>query len=100
MMPRSFRRTTILLLLVALFATPWVSAEPRPADSARPAQALEPARFDLLHQLWNTLRGLWSETGCGIDPSGRCVPKPGPQPPPTLQTDTGCHIDPNGLCRS
>jgi len=101
MMPRPFRRTTILILLIALFATPWVNAAgSRPAESARTAQALEPARLDFLHQLWNTLRSFWSETGCGIDPDGRCVPKPGPQPPPALQTDTGCGIDPSGRCHS
>lgn len=101
MMPRSFRRTTILLLLVALFATPWVSgAGLRAAESARPPQALEPGQIDLLNQLWNTLRSFWSETGCGIDPSGRCVPSHVPQPPPTLQTDEGCGIDPSGRCHS
>jgi hypothetical protein len=101
MMPRSFRRTPILLLLIAVFATPWVrAAGPRPAKSARPVQALEPAPFDLLHQLWNTLWSFRSETGCNIDPSGRCLTNPSPQPLPTLQNDSGCNIDPNGRCHS
>jgi hypothetical protein len=101
MRTRSFRRTTILLLLIALFATPWVfAAGPRAAESARPVQALEPARFDLLHQLWNTLQSFWSETGCNIDPSGRCSTSPSPRPQPTFTTDTGCNIDPNGRCHS
>jgi hypothetical protein len=101
MMPRPFRRTTILLLLIALFATPLVSAAgPRAAESARPVQALEPGQIDLLNRLWNTLRGLWSKEGCHIDPDGRCLTSPSPQPPPTFTTDTGCHIDPDGRCRS
>jgi hypothetical protein len=98
MMTRSFRRTTILLLLIAVLATPCVwAAGPRAAESARPAQALAPARVDLFNQLWSTLRSLWSKTGCHIDPSGLC---PVPPPPPTIQTDEGCHIDPNGRCLS
>ncbi|HSS78726.1 MAG TPA: hypothetical protein VLV54_18550 [Thermoanaerobaculia bacterium] len=101
MTTRSFRRTTILFLLIALFATPWVSAaESRATERAQPGQALEPARFELLNQLWNTLRSLWSEEGCHIDPDGRCLTNPSPKPPPTLQTDTGCHIDPSGICHS
>jgi hypothetical protein len=101
MMTRTFRRTTILLLLVAVCATPWVwAAGPRAAESVRPAQALAPARVDLFNQLWNTLRSLWAKSGCNIDPNGRCVSSPVPQPPPTIQTDEGCNIDPNGRCRS
>jgi hypothetical protein len=101
MLTRSFRRTTILLFLVAAFATPWVcAAGPRAAESARPAQALEPAHFDLFNQLWNTLWSLWSETGCGIDPRGRCQPGSVPKPPAATQSDTGCGIDPDGRCHS
>jgi len=100
MTTRSFRRKTILLLLVALFATPWISAaESRAIESARPVQILEPAQFHLLNQLWNTLRSLWSKEGCQIDPNGRCLTSPSP-PPPTLQTDEGCNIDPSGRCHS
>jgi hypothetical protein len=88
MMTRSFRRKTILFLLVAVLATPWVcAAGSRAAESVRPAQA---ARFDLLTQLWNTVRSLWSAEGCGMDPDGRCLPQP--------QLDAGCGADPNGRC--
>jgi hypothetical protein len=100
-MTRIFRRTTILLLLVAVCATPCVwAAGPRSAESARPAQALQQTQVDFFNQLWNALRSLWSETGCNIDPNGLCVSHPAQQPPPTLQTDEGCHIDPNGRCHS
>jgi hypothetical protein len=60
---------------------------------SRGRRALQPAGFDVLNQLWESLRSLWSEEGCGIDPNGRCV-----QPPATINTDTGCNIDPNGRC--
>jgi hypothetical protein len=100
MMTRSFRRTTILLLLVAVCATPCVrAAGPRTAESARPAQALAPAGLVFLDQLWSTLRNLWSKSGCQIDPSGLCLSSPAPQPPPTIETDEGCNIDPSGRCR-
>jgi hypothetical protein len=101
MMTKSFRRTTILLLLVAVFATPSVwAAGPRAAESGRPAQALEPTGLDLLNQLWSILRSLWSEEGCQIDPDGRCVSRPTQPPAPTVQTGEGCNIDPSGRSRS
>src|SRR5947209_8771818 len=102
MMTSSFRRTTILLLLVAICATPCVwAAGPRAAESSsRQEWGLEPAGLSLLNQLWSTLRALWGEEGCNIDPSGRCLPTPAPQPPSTLQTDNGCGIDPSGRCGS
>ena len=46
-----------------------------------------------LAQLWSWLSTLWSEEGCGIDPSGRC----GKAPAPTQQA-AGCGIDPDGRC--
>jgi hypothetical protein len=121
MMTRPFRRKPILFLLIAVLATPAAfAAGPRADESARPAQVRQPAGFDLLSQLWNSLRSLWSEEGCNIDPDGRCAPALAPQPPasiktdegcgidpdgrclsgPATQSDTGCHIDPNGRCRS
>ncbi|MFY9825532.1 MAG: hypothetical protein WAM82_29430 [Thermoanaerobaculia bacterium] len=101
MITRSFRRKTIYLLLVAIFATPWVcAAAPRAPEGPAPVRALEPARVDLLNQIWTTLRSLWSKEGCGIDPNGRCSTSPALQPPPTIQTDTGCGIDPDGRCHS
>jgi len=46
------------------------------------------------HQLWSLLSVLWTapasrDAGCGMDPSGRCVPP---------QLEIGCGMDPSGLC--
>jgi hypothetical protein len=97
MMTRSSRRKAIPFLHAVVFATAGVcAAGPRAAESARPAQIIQPAPFDLLNQLWNRLRSFWSEEGCRIDPNGRCAPQ-SPLPPPRLET--GCHIDPSGACQ-
>ena len=94
MLNRSLRRNVLLLLLGVAVAVPW------PA-SAQPAQALKPAaRLSFFDQVWSIFRSLWSEEGCGIDPSGLCVSSPAPQPPFSIQAGEGCNIDPSGRCRS
>jgi hypothetical protein len=40
--------------------------------------------------LWDDMTAFWSQAGCEIDPSGRCVSNP--------NVDIGCEIDPNGGC--
>ena len=52
-----------------------------------------PGPPDLLARAWSFLTGLWSKTGCNIDPNGRCLPET-----PVVQPDEGCHIDPSGRC--
>ena len=94
----SFRRKTLLLLLVAVLATPWPLAADPPQASSRPAKTAAPAPFELLRRAWSFLQSAWSKEGCRIDPSGLCLSAPAQQP--TLQTDTGCAIDPGGLCHS
>lgn len=42
--------------------------------------------------LWSFVSSIWSDAGCGWDPSGQCLPAP--------QTDAGCGWDPYGQCRS
>ena len=49
----------------------------------------------LLEPLWSLLDSFWHTTatgdeGCGMDPYGRCLPAPQPQP------DAGCEFDPYG----
>jgi hypothetical protein len=86
----SFPRNVFLLLLVVMLAAPWAAAAVGPTD-ARPVQAAA-SRLDLLARFWTFLKSAWSETGCHLDPDGRCAPAHQPQ------TDSGCHIDPNGGC--
>jgi hypothetical protein len=95
MLRAPFPRKVALLLLVAVLAAPWASAAAPRQSEARPAQAAASPQ-ELLNRLWTFLKIAWSETGCMIDPSGRCVPEPRPQ----AETDTGCRIDPSGGCSS
>lgn len=42
----------------------------------------------LLDQARSFLSSVWSETGCMIDPNGKCAPR----------AEEGCMIDPDGKC--
>ncbi|HWM92757.1 MAG TPA: hypothetical protein VN493_18480 [Thermoanaerobaculia bacterium] len=90
----SFHRKVVVFLLLAILAVPWASAAGPRTDESRAEKAatlpLEP-----LSRLWSFLTSIWSETGCHIDPNGRCAP----EPRPTSWADEGCHIDPNGRCK-
>ena len=86
----SFRRTLALLLLVFIFVVPWTSAAELRAESPP---------LDFLGRLWSYITSFWSETGCYIDPSGRCGSRSS-VPAPTDQLDSGCMIDPDGRCSS
>ncbi|HEV7507942.1 MAG TPA: hypothetical protein VGS07_23865 [Thermoanaerobaculia bacterium] len=58
--------------------------------------SLPSGRF--LQPLWNLVSSLWAspaQAGCGVDPSGRCMPA-ATQP----QLDEGCGVDPSGRCQS
>jgi hypothetical protein len=90
MQKASFRRNVLLLFLLAVLAAPWASAAGR-LDDARPVEAAA-SPLDVLDSFWTFLKSAWRETGCMIDPDGRCEPAPQPQ------GDTGCMIDPNGRC--
>lgn len=86
-------RKILLILLVTVLVTPWVSAAGPQPVSPRSAQAVEPAPLELFNRLWNFLRGTGSKAGCGIDTNGRCYSQ---QPRPL--TKEGCGIDTNGHC--
>ena len=86
----SFRRKVFLVLLLTVLAAPWAAAAGRPAAD-RPVEAAA-SPLDLFERAWTFLKSTWSETGCMIDPNGRCMPAPPPQ------TDEGCMIDPDGRC--
>jgi len=90
-----FRRKIVLLVLVAVLATPWASAAISQPENPR-VQAVERAALgDLVSRLWSFLRSVGGKAGCEIDPNGRCMPT---SPPP--QDKEGCHIDPDGRCIS
>jgi hypothetical protein len=86
MLNTSFRRKIVLcLLLVTVLAVPWASAAGHTA----------PVPPDLFHQILSFFTSPWGETGCDIDPNGRCLAAP---PAPFVLLDEGCDIDPNGRC--
>src|SRR5262249_6181530 len=78
----SFRRMALLALLIAILATPRVSAA-----------GLRPGSLGWLDRVLSVLR-LDPKEGCKIDPNGRCLAEAA-QP---SHTKAGCHLDPNGLC--
>lgn len=90
----SFRRTTLLLLLVAVLASPWPSAAGPRAEEPRPARAAEPAAMDFFDRVWSFLESMWSKSGCDVNPNSVCDTDTA-QPP---QAKEGCHINPNGGC--
>jgi hypothetical protein len=86
MLTASFRRKTLLLLLITALATPWAASAAGPqAESPRPVHAVEETS-PIFGRIWKLL----AKAGCNIDPWGRCTP----------QTKEGCHIDPWGRCLS
>ena len=80
----SLRRRIAVLLVGAFLLVPSVSA-------AGPRRDAEP--LDFLTHFWSTLKAVWSEAGCSIDPYG-CPPGTGSPESP----DSGCSADPNGHC--
>ncbi len=94
MVSASFRRKSILLVLVAVLAAPWTSI----AAQSGPAAVSASAPLDLFSSAWSFLTSLWSKEGCRIDPDGRCVPQAS-HPLRVPRTGEGCRIDPNGACQ-
>ena len=79
---RHVRRIAILLVLgILLGASGSFAAEAQPAD-----------RGSVFSQVWDFFSALWSDSGCIIDPLGRCVDEPS-------EIDEGCGMDPLGRCR-
>jgi hypothetical protein len=99
MFTASLRRKLAFLLLVAFFAAPWATASELRSGDVRAAQAA-PKPLDLFGRLWGFLTRVWSETGCNVDPFGRCIPGTTDEQPPTTEGDEGCNVDPLGRCGS
>lgn len=84
----------VVLLLLAILAIPLAaSAEP---ERVNPRRVVTYLTSDYLDRLWGFLKSAWSETGCIIDPSGKCAPVTNQEPQPGSDTDTGHVVDPNG----
>lgn len=83
-------RVLLVLLVAACLCSPaW-------AVSGRDSSELH--LFDVLSRLWGSLTAVWLESGCKLDPHGRCAAAQGEAPTPLPTTDSGCKIDPNGGC--
>ena len=91
----SFRRLSVLFLLVLVLTVPRAMAAGQSRDVRQPEVASQAAPADLLDRLWSFLANAWRKSGCYIDPSGRCAPQTAA---PTGQRDEGCYIDPDGRC--
>ena len=70
-----------------------LTATPLVADSGTPKRAEGRGEWSIelravALRLVETVERLFGQTGCAIDPAGRCLPTP--------DTDTGCAIDPAG----
>lgn len=98
-----FRRAAVLLLVLALAAS-WAAAEPRVRHESR--TAAEPRAAGFLSTLWEALRAIWEENGCGLDPFGCTAPQgdngcgADPFGCTAPQGDNGCHLDPNGCSQN
>lgn len=102
MLAASFRRKTLLLLLVTALVTPWAASAAGPqADNPRPVHAVEQT-VPIFGRLWSFV----AKIGCHLDPNGRCTPqaKEGCKLDPwgrcTPQAKIGCKLDPWGRCLS
>jgi len=84
-------RSVVVLLLILSVAAPLAAA---------PIHRSDPVRFEAtapLVRLWSWLSQVWAKNGCGLDPSGRCLPEAAPAPRPGA--NNGCGIDPSGRCQ-
>ncbi|HEX3527672.1 MAG TPA: hypothetical protein VH988_11435 [Thermoanaerobaculia bacterium] len=95
MPPLTHRRHLAALALAAALALPWPAA-------ATPQARHQPAAPGLLQQLWTALTAFWGagvspDSGCKMDPDGRCLPA-NALPAPTVTRDDGCKMDPSGGC--
>jgi hypothetical protein len=106
----SVRRVLVSVALAAALAglsvAPVLAAGGPFLAGATPA-ASSGAGPGLAAQLWGLVRTIWPDSGCTIDPGGRCggtAPRPGAQAASRaarkIRPDGGCLIDPSGQCGS
>lgn len=88
---RVVRQTLMLLVLALALVVPAASASDLESSQARQTGQSSP---DFLERLWQLFTGLWSDSGCRIDPLGGC--SVGSEQPPVSNTDEGGYLDPLG----
>jgi hypothetical protein len=79
---RVVRQTLMLLVLALALVVPAASASDLESPQARQGGQSSP---DFLEQLWQLFTGIWSDSGCRIDPLGG-----------DSDTDAGGALDPLG----
>jgi hypothetical protein len=93
-------RVLVLVVLIALLNTPWISAQGRPHSTVEVRAA---------PGLWEWLARTLQKAGCSLDPNGRtCAPNSpqkrdnscslDPNGCATFTLDNGCTLDPDGRC--
>jgi hypothetical protein len=95
----SFRRLSIFVLLLALaLVVPRPTAAGQRGAMPHLKSVAQEASLGVLGRLWSFLANVLSESGCMMDPDGRCTPHSA-APLSTTQWDEGCMMDPDGRCR-
>ena len=90
----AFCKVIVVSILAVVLSGPALRA-------AEPRSGFEPAAsasssWGFLAEAWSFLARVWAETGCVLDPNGRCQPDPGTS---SITRDNGCIADPNGRCQ-
>jgi hypothetical protein len=104
----SVRRVLVSVALAAALAglsvAPVLAAGGPFSAGAAPA-ASSATGPGLAAQLWGWVRTIWPDSGCLIDPDGRCgstAPRPGARAAAPaarrIRPEGGCTIDPSGQC--
>lgn len=89
----TFRKIIAALVLTVALGNPGLSE----ADSAAPGDSAQAtiSIAAVFNGAWTFLSTLWRDEGCGLDPSGYCLPEE-----ETPKSDAGCGLDPSGHCVS
>ena len=93
MLTASFRRKTVLVLLISFFAAFGLSASSGSKPDQAQSMPLEWAVMEFLDRVWSFLPKVQNEEECGIANALGCTSQDR-----RPQTKAGCHIDPDGRC--
>jgi len=94
-MRTSFSKVLLASAFVLLLSMPTLAAGHRvPARQARVSNPFTEA----LLQVWSYLAGALTKEGCGLDPDGRRCATASTSGSVPVSSDSGCTIDPSGRC--